>query len=140
MQIRAQISMNITSRVCKFRTGVYQYTHPCFRYWNEPCECGIINSDGVGLFSVHQLVYMGITGAVNPKWQPGDVIVPERWYYHDESVYSNPEQGQLNEYVLPDYCSKFLEEQASDVQDHIPQSIAVPFIHPDEVRLSKGYG
>ena len=29
-------------------------------------------------FPVDELVYMGIAGAVNPKWQPGDVIVPER--------------------------------------------------------------
>ena len=40
-------------------------------------------------FPVKQVVYMGIAGAVNPKWQPGDVIVPARWYYHDESVYTN---------------------------------------------------
>ena len=29
-------------------------------------------------FPVDELVYMGIAGAVNPKWQPGDVIIPER--------------------------------------------------------------
>lgn len=29
-------------------------------------------------FPVKQVVYMGIAGAVNPDWQPGDVIVPER--------------------------------------------------------------
>ena len=54
-------------------------------------------------FPVDEVVYMGIAGAVNPKWQPGDVIVPERWYYHDESVYSNPDPEVAGAYVLPDY-------------------------------------
>ena len=54
-------------------------------------------------FPVDQVVYMGIAGAVNPKWQPGDVIVPERWYYHDESVYSNPKPKNDGEYILPEF-------------------------------------
>ena len=59
-------------------------------------------------FPVKQVVYMGIAGAVNPKWQPGDVIVPARWYYHDESVYTNEDPNAPGEYILPEYYARFI--------------------------------
>lgn len=90
-------------------------------------------------FPVKQVVYMGIAGAVNPKWKPGDVIVPERWYYHDESVYTNEEPGNPGKYILPEYYAKFLEEQpARKANDpHYPNYKPFHFIHPDEVLIVK---
>jgi adenosylhomocysteine nucleosidase len=90
-------------------------------------------------FPVKQVVYMGIAGAVNPKWQPGDVIVPERWYYHDESVYTNADPERPGEYILPEYYAVFMSEQeerrAKD--PHIPNYKPFYFIHPDEVLIVK---
>jgi len=90
-------------------------------------------------FPVKQVVYMGIAGAVNPKWQPGDVIVPARWYYHDESVYTNEDVNSPGEYILPEYYATFLEEQderrAKD--PHTPNYKPFHFIHPDEVLIVK---
>ena len=90
-------------------------------------------------FPVKQVVYMGIAGAVNPKWQPGDVIVPARWYYHDESVYTNEDPNAPGEYILPEYYAKFIEEQderrAKD--PHTPKYKPFHFIHPDEVLIVK---
>ncbi|MEG3765388.1 5'-methylthioadenosine/S-adenosylhomocysteine nucleosidase [Alteromonas sp. 14N.309.X.WAT.G.H12] len=90
-------------------------------------------------FPIKQVVYMGIAGAVNPKWQPGDVIVPERWYYHDESVYANPDPAQNGQYILPEYYAKFLAEQADrrEVDPHLPNYKNFQFIHPDEVLIIK---
>ncbi|RDV26775.1 purine phosphorylase [Alteromonas aestuariivivens] len=90
-------------------------------------------------FPVKQVIYMGIAGAVNPQWQPGDVIVPERWYYHDESVYSNPNPAVPGEYILPEYYAKFIaeQEQRRAADPHIPNYKPFKFIHPDEVLIIK---
>ena len=90
-------------------------------------------------FPVDQVVYMGIAGAVNPKWQPGDVIVPERWYYHDESVYSNPKPKNDGEYILPEFHISFLEDRKKRQVDdpHIPDYKPFRFIHPDDVLIIK---
>lgn len=90
-------------------------------------------------FPVKEVVYMGIAGAVNPEWLPGDVVVPERWYYHDESVYSNPDPDAPGEYILPDYYAAFLAEQpARRAEDpHLPDYKPFAFVHPDEVLVIK---
>jgi len=90
-------------------------------------------------FPVKQVVYMGIAGAVNPVWQPGDVIVPERWYYHDESVYTNEDPENPGQYVLPEYYAKFIEEQPARIKKdpHVPHYKPFYFIQPDEVLIVK---
>ncbi|WP_032097659.1 MULTISPECIES: 5'-methylthioadenosine/S-adenosylhomocysteine nucleosidase [unclassified Alteromonas] len=90
-------------------------------------------------FPVKQVVFMGIAGAVNPKWRPGDVIVPARWYYHDESVYTNEDPSAPGEYILPEYYEAFVKEQdARRVNDpHLPHYKPFQFIHPDEVLIVK---
>lgn len=90
-------------------------------------------------FPVEQVVYMGIAGAVNPKWRPGDVIVPARWYYHDESVYTNEDPASPGQYILPEYYAAFLEEQdARRAKDpYLPRYKPFHFIHPDEVLIVK---
>lgn len=90
-------------------------------------------------FPVKQVVYMGIAGAVNPQWQPGDVIVPARWYYHDESVYTNEDVNSPGEYILPEYYATFIEEQTERraKDPHTPNYKPFHFIHPDEVLIVK---
>ncbi|AXR05097.1 5'-methylthioadenosine/S-adenosylhomocysteine nucleosidase family protein [Salinimonas sediminis] len=93
-------------------------------------------------FPVKQVVYMGIAGAVNPQLNPGDVVVPERWYYHDESVYANPvnaDSKTQGEYILPEYYAAFMQEQPQRrAQDpHQPHYKPFGFIHPDEVLIIK---
>lgn len=90
-------------------------------------------------FPIKQVIYMGIAGAVNPAWQPGDVIVPERWYYHDESVYTNEDPENPGQYVLPSYYEKFLQQQPQRLANdpHVPNYKPFHFIHPDEVLIIK---
>ncbi|GEA09972.1 5'-methylthioadenosine/S-adenosylhomocysteine nucleosidase [Alteromonas sp. KUL49] len=90
-------------------------------------------------FPVKQVVYMGIAGAINPEWHPGDVIVPARWYYHDESVYSNEDPNNPGSYILPDYYQTFLSEQEARraLDPHTPHYKPFKFIHPDEVLIIK---
>ncbi|OFI33610.1 purine phosphorylase [Alteromonas lipolytica] len=90
-------------------------------------------------FPVKQVVYMGIAGAVNPAWQPGDVIVPARWYYHDESVYANPDPANPGESILPAYYARFMAEQPDRraADPNYPHYKPFHFIHPDEVLIIK---
>ena len=90
-------------------------------------------------YPIKEVVYMGIAGAVNPELHPGDVVVAERWYYHDESVYINPHPEKEGEYLLPDYYRTFLEEQPERLKKdpHLPRYENFGMIHPDEVLIIK---
>ncbi|MFC3120639.1 5'-methylthioadenosine/S-adenosylhomocysteine nucleosidase [Agaribacter flavus] len=90
-------------------------------------------------YPIKQVLYMGIAGAVNPELHPGDVVVAERWYYHDESVYVNPDPQNPGEYIPPTYYSEFLKKQDERrvLDPHIPNYEPFAFIHPDEVVVIK---
>lgn len=133
-------------------TDVVQYKGVTYRmgtYHDEPilifatgmsiANASLTMQMAIDYFPVKQVVFMGIAGAVNPAWQPGDVIVPERWYYHDESVYANPDKNKPGNYVLPEYYAKFLQEQPArrSVDPHLPDYKNFHFIHPDEVLIIK---
>ena len=136
----AQILDEYNFNGIKFKTGIYRKMPILvFATGMSIANAALSTQMALDYFPVNQLIYMGIAGAVNPRWKPGDVIVPERWYYHDESVYSNPKQSQSKSYVLPDYYSKFLEEQAiRQANDpHTPKYRPFHFIHPDEVLIIK---
>ncbi len=93
----------------------------------------------IDYFPIKQVIYMGIAGAVNPELHPGDVVIPERWYYHDESVYSNPDPENPGSYLNPDYYAGFLDEQPArkTADPHTPNYTNFGMIHPDEVLIIK---
>ncbi len=90
-------------------------------------------------FPIDKVVMMGIAGAVNPKFTPGDIAIPERWYFHDESVYINPDPKNKGEFILPDYYEQALASykvrEATD--EHAPKYENYGFIHPEEMAVIK---
>ncbi len=90
-------------------------------------------------FPIDKVIMMGIAGAVNPVFEPGDIAVPERWYYHDESVYVNPDPKRNGEFVLPDYYEAYRKawkaREATD--EHAPKYKNFGFIQPAEVEVIK---
>lgn len=136
----ASISETLTYKGVKYRIG---------RYHDEPilvfatgmsiANAAMTMQMALDYFPIKQVVYMGIAGAVNPAWQPGDVIVPARWYYHDESVYANPDKSNPGESVLPSYYAKFITEQPERkaLDPHYPNYKPFQFVHPDEVLIIK---
>lgn len=90
-------------------------------------------------FPIDKLVMMGIAGAIHPKFSPGDIAVPERWYFHDESVYVNPKHDKPEEYELPNYYSAQLERytERNKTNSHAPSYKNLGFIHPNEVAVIK---
>ncbi|MBX3737886.1 MAG: 5'-methylthioadenosine/S-adenosylhomocysteine nucleosidase [Candidatus Didemnitutus sp.] len=49
------------------------------------------------------VLFAGVAGGTDPKLRVGDIVVPERWAYHDESAYLN-DDGHGG-YVKPDYLT-----------------------------------
>lgn len=92
-------------------------------------------------FPIDTVVMMGIAGAISPEFEPGDITVPERWYFHDESVYVNADLTQegKTEYVLPDYYENALNEykKRESADPFAPKYKNIGFIHPEEMAVVK---
>ncbi|WP_334019100.1 5'-methylthioadenosine/S-adenosylhomocysteine nucleosidase family protein [Alteromonas sp. S015] len=136
----AQITQTVYIKGVKYQLGTYK---------GEPI---VVFSTGVSItnaamtvqmaldyFPIDKLVMMGIAGAINPKYTPGDIAVPERWYFHDESVYINPKKDDASIYELPDYYAKQLEnyKERREADTHAPNYKNIGFIHPTEVAVVK---
>ena len=90
-------------------------------------------------YPIDRVLYSGIAGAVNPDLKVGDVVIPARWYYHDESAYFNPVSGDPENHIVADYflkTSRFYPENRPD-DPHIPGYDNFGMIYPDEVLVIK---
>lgn len=90
-------------------------------------------------FPIDKVIMMGIAGAINPDFEPGDIAVPERWYFHDESVYVNPNKDKAGEFILPDYYENALEryKEREKTDPHAPKYKNFGLIHPEEMSVIK---
>ncbi len=136
----AKIEQTLSIKGVKYQLGHYK---------NEPV---VIFTTGISVpnaamtmqmaldyFPIERVVMMGIAGAVNPNFQPGDIAVPARWYFHDESVYVNPDNSANNQFILPDYYQKALDSylQRQHQDPHSPAYKNFGFIHPEEMSVVK---
>ena len=86
-------------------------------------------------FPIERVLYSGIAGGINESLEKGDVTVPARWYYHDESAYFNPD-GKGGHHVA-DYFktySNFYPENRSGAP-HYPDYTNFGMIFPDDVAI-----
>jgi adenosylhomocysteine nucleosidase len=136
----AKIEQTLTIKGVKYQLGHYK---------GEPV---VIFTTGVSVpnaamtmqmaldyFPIERVVMMGIAGAVNPEFHPGDIAVPERWYFHDESVYVNPDPQAEGKFILPDYYEAALAsyKQRQTQDPHAPAYENYGFIHPEEMAVVK---
>lgn len=136
----AQIDKVVTIKGVKYQLGTYK---------GEPI---VIFTTGISVpnaamtmqmaldyFPIDKVVMMGIAGAVNPIFEPGDIAIPERWYFHDESVYVNPDPKKEGSYILPSYYENALKDyKAREKTDpHAPKYKNYGFIHPEEMAVVK---
>jgi adenosylhomocysteine nucleosidase len=42
-------------------------------------------------FPITHVLFAGVAGGIDPAFQVGDVVIPERWAYHSEAAYFNPD-------------------------------------------------
>ena len=138
----AAITEEVTFKGVKYRLGYYRDTPiVIFATGMSIANAALTMQMAFDYFPVEQVVYMGIAGAINPSLKPGDVIVPERWYYHDESVYANPNPAG-DGHLVPNYYQAFLDEQPARRADDpfLPKYENFGIVHPDEVLVIKdGY-
>ncbi|MGF1484770.1 MAG: purine phosphorylase [Opitutales bacterium] len=136
----AAIDKTLTYRGVKYRLGTYR-GEPIvlFATGISIANAAMTTQMALDYFPVERLVFMGIAGGINPQWQPGDVIVPERWYYHDEAVYANPDPDNPGAFILPDYYENFLEghAQRAEKDPHAPAYSNFGYVHPEEVLIIK---
>ncbi len=90
-------------------------------------------------FPIKQVVYAGIAGGINEELHPGDVVIPERWYYHDEIALFNPDKENPGEYVVADYYTHEMarRQNATTKIPHQPVYENFGMIHPNEVAIIK---
>ena len=136
----AQINKVMTIKGVKYQIGTYK---------GEPI---VIFTTGISVpnaamtmqmaldyFPIDKVVMMGIAGAVNPSFAPGDIAIPERWYFHDESVYVNPDTNKQGAYLLPDYYENALKvyKEREKTDPNAPKYKNFGFIHPEEMSVIK---
>lgn len=136
----AKIEQTLTFKGVKYQIGKYK---------GEPI---VIFTTGISVpnaamtmqmaldyFPIERVIMMGIAGAVSEDFEVGDIAVPERWYFHDESVYANPSPKADQGYVLPDYYLSMREnaEQRRQQDPHSPAYENFEFIHPEEMAVIK---
>lgn len=90
-------------------------------------------------FPIERVVMMGIAGGINPEFSPGDISVPERWYFHDESVYVNPAPEKSGEYILPQYYEDSLKQYLARAKNdpYSPKYKNFGYLHPEEMSVIK---
>lgn len=90
-------------------------------------------------FPIDSVVMMGIAGAVNPKFEPGDIAIPERWYFHDESVYVNPDPKNDGQFIIPTYHENALAryKEREKLDPHAPKYKNFGFMFPEELSVIK---
>jgi adenosylhomocysteine nucleosidase len=54
-------------------------------------------------FQLDAIIFSGIAGAVDPKLNPGDVVVPAHWIHQIESDWLNPDLNKPGSYVFPQF-------------------------------------
>jgi adenosylhomocysteine nucleosidase len=136
----AKIDQTIIIKGVKYQLGTYK---------NEPV---IIFTTGISVanaamtmqmaldyFPIDKVIMMGIAGAVNPMFEPGDIAIPERWYYHDESVYVNPDLNKVGTYILPSYYKETSigHKERAKIDSNAPKYKNFGYQFPREVAVVK---
>ena len=103
----AKIDEVISIKGVKYQLGTYKGERiVIFTTGISVANAAMTMQMALDYFPIDKVVMMGIAGAVNPAFEPGDIAIPERWYYHDESVYVNPDPNRDGGFVLPGYYNE----------------------------------
>jgi len=54
-------------------------------------------------FHPDAILFSGIAGGLDPSFQPGDVVIPERWIHQAEAAWLNRDPERSGSYVIPEY-------------------------------------
>ncbi|OKH38903.1 hypothetical protein NIES2101_35750 [Calothrix sp. HK-06] len=68
-------------------------------------------------FPISHILFAGVAGGINPNYNIGDVVIPERWYHHSEAVYAN--EISPGKYLLPEYYKQKAENYNFIFPDYV---------------------
>jgi len=54
-------------------------------------------------YPVTHVLFAGVAGGTDPTLEVGDVVIPEKWAYHDEAAYYNEDPANPGTYLVADY-------------------------------------
>jgi adenosylhomocysteine nucleosidase len=54
-------------------------------------------------YPVTHVLFAGVAGGTDPALEVGDVVIPEKWAYHDEAAYYNEDPAKPGSYLVADY-------------------------------------
>lgn len=54
-------------------------------------------------YPVTHVLFAGVAGGTDPALEVGDVVIPEKWAYHDEAAYYNEDPAKPGTYLVADY-------------------------------------
>lgn len=91
-------------------------------------------------FPITHVLFAGVAGGTDPALHVGDVVIPERWAYHDESAYLN-EDGKggyvQSKYVHPELKNfGFIFPVSVRVHPAGGEAVAMPFFAADPALLA----
>lgn len=138
---KAKIDRAVTFRGVEYQLGQYQNKHiVVFTTGVSVTNAAMTMQMALDYFPIGKVLMMGIAGAVADGYQPGDLAVPARWFYHDESVYANPSPAAPGQFILPDYYQLGeAERQARRKQDAHSQAYRnFGYVFPNDVRVRSG--
>ncbi|MBT1451878.1 5'-methylthioadenosine/S-adenosylhomocysteine nucleosidase [Glaciecola sp. XM2] len=136
----ASISEVVTIKGVKYQLGTYK-DEPVIIFTTgiSVSNAAMTMQMALDYFPINKVVMMGVAGAINPEFSPGDIAIAERWYFHDESVYVNPNPDKPGQYILPAYYEQTQKAftQRSKVDPHAPAYKNFDFMFPREVSIVK---
>ena len=94
-------------------------------------------------FPITHIIFAGVAGGIDPSLDVGDVVIPERWAYHDEAAYLNEDPDHPGEFLIPDYLKPKIEnfgmifpDSAHAIRDGEEQFVDMPFFPADPELLA----
>lgn len=136
----AEIKETLTFRGVKYQLGEYKgMPVVVFTTGISVPNAAMTMQMALDYFPIQRVIMMGIAGAINPTFTPGDIAVPERWYFHDESVFVNPSSKDEGSYILPNYYEDALKRYKlrEKTDANAPRYENFGFIHPEEMSVIK---
>ena len=91
----------------------------------------------IDFLPIKKIIMMGIAGAAREGLMPGDLAVPKRWYYHDESIYAKPVPDKPGTFHLPDIFSSLEGENKTKNDPHRPDYQYFDYLYPNDVWVVK---
>ncbi len=114
-----------------------------FRTGMSPVNAAYQLQIAIDHFGITHVLFAGVAGGIDPTLDVGDIVIPERWAYHDEAAYLNEDPDHPGTYLVPDYLKPKIEnfgmifpDSVAVVKDGQEEFTDMPFFPADPALLA----